>query len=281
MYQRISDEDKLRLIRAFRNLEDYQLLADQLGIKRGTARQIISRAMKKEDPEKMEGGRRGGAHHVKVDEEMRTVISSIIGENPAATLININAELKRRLPSKPHISDAYLSKVCRGMFFTLKKLECCPADRNRADVKESRKEYSSWFLEVAVCSPRVIYIDESGFNVWTQRTRGRARVGSRAVRTVSGQRGENLTLILAVSPQSGVEHFQFKVGGTSSAVFAEFFTELTSKVGTENRCIFVLDNAPCHRSLTPLSDNHVVKFLPPYSPMLTPVENAFSAWKWK
>lgn len=223
MYQRISNEDKLRLIRAFRNLEDYQLLADQLGIKRGTARQIICRAMKNEDPEKIDERRRGGAHHVKVDEEMRAVISSIIGENPAATLVNINAEMRRRLPSKPQISDTHMSKVCHGMFFTLKKLECCPADRNRDDVKERRKDYSSWFLEVAVCSPRIVYIDESGFNVWTQRTRGRARVGSRAVRTVSGQRGENLTLILAVSPQEGVEHAHFKVGGTTASDFIDFF----------------------------------------------------------
>ena len=272
-YRRISDEDKLRLIRAFRNLEDYQLLADQLGIKRGTARQIIARAMRREDPENFDGRRRGGAHHIKVDDEMREAISTIIGENPAATLININAELRRRLPAKPHISDTYMSKVCRGLFFTLKKLEVCPADRNREDVKEQRRHYATWFLEVAVFSPRVIYIDESGYNVWTQRTRGRAHVGSRAVRTINGQRGENLTLILAVSPQFGVEHYKFRTGGTTSDAFKDFFAELTAIVGVENRCVFILDNAPCHRAVTSMCDNHVVKFLPPYSPMLTPKDN--------
>jgi transposase len=190
--------------------------------------------------------------------------------------------LRGRLPAKPHISDTYISKICRGMFYTLKKLEACPADRNRDDVKQQRKDYARWFLEIAILSPRIIYmyIDESGFNVWTQRAYGRAPVGSRAVRTVSGQRGENLTLILAVSPQRGVEHFKFRTGGTNSEAMKEFFSELTGMVGLENRCIFILDNAPCHRALTTLSDNHVIKFLPPYSRMLTPVEHAFSAWKW-
>lgn len=278
--QRIKSEDKIRLVRAYRNLNDYQLLADQLGIKRGTARKIVSDAMKRDDPEDFPEKNRGGAHNVKVDGDMREKISEIIGANAAATLQTINDELRRLLPDKPHISTKHLSKVCRGMFFTLKKLECAPADRNRSDVKDARKEYARWFLEYGLLVPRIVYVDESGFNIWTQRTRGRARIGERAVRTVSGQRGENLTLILAISAQHGVEHYSFHVGGTSASVFGDFFRTLTATIGTENRCIFVLDNAPCHRSVSSLSEHHEVKYLPAYSPMLTPVENAFSAWKW-
>ena len=278
MYSKISREDKIRLVRAFRNLEDYQLLAEQLGIKPSTARKIVSRAMRMEDPETIGDSTRGEAHNVKVDLEMQEIISEIIGENPAATLVMIN---RRRLPLKPIISNSCLSRACHGMFFTIKKLEASPSDRNRPDVKMERKEYARWFLQDANRSPRVVYIDESGYNVWTQRTRGRARIGDRAIRTVNGQRGENLTLILAISPQNGIEHFEFRVGGTSSVVFQEFFTELSRKIGHGNPCIFILDNAPCHRAVNLASDNHFLRFLPPYSPMLTPVEHAFSAWKWQ
>lgn len=280
MYQRISKADKIRLVRAFRNNEDYQLLADQLGIKRPTARKIVSRAMRLENPEAVGDTQRGGAHNVKVDDEMRNVISDIIGENSASTLSTINNELRRRLPLKPTISISHLSQVCHGMFFTVKKLDACPAARNRQDVKDNRKEYARWFLEIANRSPRVVYIDESGFNIWTQRSRGRARIGERAIRTINSQRGENLTLILAVSPQHGIEHSQFHSGGTTSSVFQDFFAELSERIGHENECIFVLDNAPCHRGTIALSPDHSIKFLPPYSPMLTPVEHAFSAWKW-
>lgn len=278
--QRISVEDKLRLVRAHRNLEDYQLLADQLGINRSTARSIVSTAMRQDDPELIVNKPRGGPRRIKVDDEMREVVEEILGGNPAITLRDLNAEVRRRLPHKPHITEAHLGRVCRGMFFTLKKLEAAPIDRNREDVKEERLSYATWFLEVANSSPRIVYIDESGFNVWTQRTRGRARIGQRAVRTVHGQRGENLTLILAVSPQNGVEKHSFHVGGTTAAKFREFFASLEDAVGQQTHCIFVLDNAPCHRAIEPTSANHVVRFLPAYSPMLTPVENAFSAWKW-
>ena len=175
----ISAEDKLRLIRAYRALEDYQMLADQLGINRSTARTLVATAMREEDPEALVYRPRGGARTTKVDDGMRSAVEDILGGNPAITLRDLNNELRRRLPNKPYISEGHLSRVCHGLLFTLKKLEAAPADRNRADVKEERHAYATWFLEVANRAPRVVYIDESGFNVWTQGTRGRARVGDR------------------------------------------------------------------------------------------------------
>lgn len=58
-------------------------------------------------------------------------------------LRDMNAELRRCL------CDTHLGRVCEAMFFTVKKLEPVPVDRNRLDAKEQRKEYATWFLEVA------------------------------------------------------------------------------------------------------------------------------------
>ena len=101
---------------------------------------------------------------------------------------------------------------------------------------------------MAQFAPRVIYIDESGFNIWTQRTRGRARVGERAVRVVNGQRGESMTLILAILVTNGIEKSQFYGGGTTKERFVTFLHDLEETVG-DSPCIFVLDNAPCHRGV--------------------------------
>ena len=57
----VSVEDKLRLVRlvrAYRALDGYQLLADQLGINRSTARSIVSPAMQQLDPEAIEDAAR-------------------------------------------------------------------------------------------------------------------------------------------------------------------------------------------------------------------------------
>ena len=96
--------------------------------------------MKRDDPENFPETNRGGAHNIKVDADMWEKISEIIGANAAATLQTINDEHRRLMPEKPYISTKHLSKVCHGMLYTLKKLECAPADRNRSDVKDSRKE---------------------------------------------------------------------------------------------------------------------------------------------
>ena len=90
-----------------------------------------------------------------------------------------------------------------------------------------------------------------------------------------------MSIILAISPQRGVELHKFVVGGTNSAIFQSFFDELGEKIGSDVDCVFILDNAPCHRSVRLNHPNHhQLRFLPPYSPMLTPIELAFSAWKW-
>ena len=48
-----------------------------------------------------------------------------------------------------------------------------------------------------------VFIDECGYNIWTARNQGRARIGDRAYRQVSGQRERNVTVALAISPTNG------------------------------------------------------------------------------
>ena len=59
---RVIVEDKLRLVRTYRALDGYQLLADQLGINHSTARSIVSPAMQQLDPEAIEDTARKQEH---------------------------------------------------------------------------------------------------------------------------------------------------------------------------------------------------------------------------
>ena len=79
-----------------------QSLAASLGIKLTTARKIVFDAMKQQDLRNMIdimviSRPRGGVQNVKVDEELREAISSIIGRSSAVTLRTINSQL-RKLP---------------------------------------------------------------------------------------------------------------------------------------------------------------------------------------
>lgn len=125
----------------------------------------------------------------------------------------------------------------------------------------------------------MVFIDESGYNLWLKRSYGRAREGHRAVRQVCGQRGQNLTFKLAISPQHGVITSSFHFGGTTKEIFAAFLNSVSSSIDEAEPTFLVMDNAPCHHDASTGNDLHQVKFLPPCSPFLNPIEAAFSSWK--
>lgn len=87
--QRISVDDKLRLIKTLCSLQDYLLLADQLN--KTVKRSIVSNATKNEDPKQIVEKTRGDRSHV---DEMREAIADIIEENSAATLKTIYKHLR-------------------------------------------------------------------------------------------------------------------------------------------------------------------------------------------
>ena len=47
----------------------------------------------------------------------------------------------------------------------------------------------------------------------------------------------------------------------------------------DERATIIMDNAPCHRDLQAASPRHPIKFFPPHSPFLNPIENCFYVLK--
>ena len=205
----------------------------------------------------------------------------IVESHPEYTLQQLKAELQIRLPNKPRVSIQTISMSLRNQLIVLKKLETVAADRNRHDVKVARAGHAEWYLRTTNSNhpPAMVFVDESGFNFWTSRTRGRARRGECAVRVVCGQRGNNFTLILGVST-ARIVHFEFFRGGTNADRFNAWLEAASAAAGRE-RTIFIMDNAPCHRRAAHanLQPGHEIQMLPPYSPFLNIAENAFSSWK--
>lgn len=277
---RIAAIDKERLLNAYERGDDYFALADSLGIKRRSAYAIVRRA-------EGLGGivelPRGGRRHVKVDEDMRRELEIIVNENPAFTLAQINTALRQQLPQKPQISRTVLADTLEGTLLVMKKLEDCPAERNTLMTKHLRKEYAEWILQNGV-RRELIFIDETGVNLYTKRTRGRAPVGQRAVRTINGRRGPNFTMLLAVSNQRGLLHHSYFQGGMTGPRFVREIVAISAVAGNDRPLSFIMDNASSHNLVfrTPdlhLPPNQEMRRLPPYSPMLSLVENAISAFK--
>lgn len=137
--------------------------------------------------------------------------------------------------------------------------------------------FSEWMLRTGLNTRRV-YIDETGFNLYTRRTYGRAPVGQRANRIVGAQRGRNVTFLVAITPDVGVMHYECFARGVNYDDVASFMRTLSVILEDEPATV-LMDNAPSHRHLQDPSGIHKVKFLPAYSPFLNPIENCFSIIK--
>ena len=115
---------------------------------------------------------------MRMDDEMRDCLEEIIIENCLLTLTQINHELTRRLPVKPEIYDRTVSTTLDGMLFRVKLARPLPADRNRPNMLNKRVDYATWFMNYAAVRHCVL-VDNSGYNIWTARSHGRARQGER------------------------------------------------------------------------------------------------------
>ena len=134
---------------------------------------------------------------------MRNYPNDILNENCLPTLAEINQELRHRLPRKPTIHDRTVARTLEGMLYRVKLARPLPVERNRPDVLQKRVDYANWFMRHAVVN-HSIFVDECGYNIWTARSHGRARMGERAYRQVCGQRGRNVTVALVISPANGI-----------------------------------------------------------------------------
>ena len=92
---------------------------------------------------------------------------------------------------------------------------------------------------------RRVYIDETGFNLYTRRTYGRAPVGQRVNRIVGSQRGRNVTFLVAITPDVGVLRYESFDRGVNNEDVASFIRTL-SVILDEEPAVLLMDNAPSH-----------------------------------
>ena len=69
------------------------------------------------------------------------------------------------------------------------------------------------FMSPAIINMRKSFVDEFGINEHLRRTQGRSAPGDRVYRKVGSQKGPNVTVCCAVSPDGGLLHYQVVQGG--------------------------------------------------------------------
>jgi transposase len=129
---------------------------------------------------------------------------------------------------------------------------------------------------------RLVFVDESGFNTSMTRLRARAPRGLRAYGKVPTKRGKNQTLIDSITLQGAMCESLSIEGATDSLLFETYVEQLLAPKLCEGQVV-VLDGLGAHRTerVRALIERRGADllFLPPYSPDLNPIEQAFSKIK--
>jgi len=126
-----------------------------------------------------------------------------------------------------------------------------------------------------------VFIDETGINLAMTRLYGRCEGGGRVYDERPGNKGKNITLIGAMSDEGLLATMTLQ-GGLDTASFLVFLEQILLPrlwVGA----IVTMDNLPVHHAEVAKtlieSVGAMVKFLPPYSPDLSPIELCWSKLK--
>ncbi|XP_030266443.1 uncharacterized protein LOC115577677 [Sparus aurata] len=189
------------------------------------------------------------------------------------------------------VSLSTLAHILKTNQLQMKQLYRVPFERNSERVKQLRHAYVERVLQTDAeeIPHEFIYIDEAGFNLTKSRRRGRNITGHRAIINVPGQRGGNITLCAAIT-QNGVLLRHASMGPYNTAHILTFLDQLhnilTVNQIQQMQYIVIWDKVSFHRSAQvhnwfQHNPQFSVLYLPPYSPFLNPIEQFFSAWRWK
>jgi transposase len=153
------------------------------------------------------------------------------------------------------------------------------AERDPERVQQARADYQALMQPFDL--QRFKFVDESGVNLAMTRRFGRAPRGERVIGAVPQNYGTNLTMLAALSLH-GIEAVMTIEGATDAEVFQAYVEQVlvpTLRPGD----IVVLDNLSAHKMTT---IREVIEgrgarllYLPPYSPDLAPIEQAWSKIK--
>ncbi|KAE9037953.1 hypothetical protein PR002_g6285 [Phytophthora rubi] len=258
-YKGYSDDQCHRVLSAAKDGGNWPLVAEHNGVPYPTAWGWVNKARATNIWTPVVD-RRGGARRVKIIPEHVEHMVLLLEDNCQLTLFDLVEELKVKFNVDVALQTVH--NALNALCYTLKKIHAEPSDMNTDRVKALQRKYVSDIMQVQAQCKRIIYFDETNFNLFCTRSVGWSRRGSRAVVVHPGPRGDNLSIIACVSA-SGLEHVQYRWGtNNAEAIVRELLDGLMDQGVSLFDVVVVCDNASIHASVnevTRLSDYSEVK----------------------
>ena len=183
------------------------------------------------------------------------------------------------------------------MNVTWKNVLPIPVNWNTPEVIIKRQQYVQQIVNIKVSNKPIFYCDETGFNLHTKKSKGRAVAGEPAVLTLV-PKGKRVTVIACIGP-NGFVHTRMVITGVSTLAAADeprtkgttaehfraFLIDLAPKLPQFS--YLFMDNAKIHHAEKLLPLYHMIeetykvkiRFTGPYSPFISPIEYGFNKLK--
>ncbi|KAG2947475.1 hypothetical protein PC119_g6473 [Phytophthora cactorum] len=280
--KRHTPEERRRVLDAYSSGGDWRAIARYNGFPRTTAEYLVGHGRAEDLP-------RGGARANKVTPEIKEALETWMNECCTFTLRTLQNLVVEDINVK--LSQTTISRHLIDMMYTIKQVRVEPTTCNNEMDKEKRKEFAEALIRHTVKGDLVVYFDETNYNLYTKRTRGRAKKGKRSIEKLPPSKGANLQIQCAVSSAFGGVAYRTHRGSIKMQTNADFVEGLYKVIKesdvykdeyTDKKIDVVFDNAPAHcqtESLVTKRDDLVLLRLGPYSPMCNPIENCFSSLK--
>ena len=148
--------------------------------------------------------------------------------------------------------------------------------------ERNEAQRTAWWIETQAFDPRrLVFVDESGANLSLTPRYGRAPRGQRVVGVVPRNHGPNVTLFAAMGV-AGITAAMTMTGPADGEVWPLFAHQILVPSLRPGQ-IVIWDNLGVHKNqqVRQLIEDRgcQVRFLPPYSPDFSPIEQAFGKLK--
>lgn len=276
--KREADDFRNQIWASYNNNEDWRTLYKRLNVKKATAYRWI----KNQDVILKQ---RGGARKSIITQDHRIQMELFIEENPKITLKQLNEKLQKKY--EINVSTECIRQHLDGLLYTIKDLRNEPEKANCEVNKIKRREYVQRLLEYQAENRPIVYMDETNFNLFISRKKGRSKKGTRCTYVTAGSKGSNIHVIGCIG-NMGFTYSEIRRGSFKKPDAQEFVRNCLRKAKNTyaSPVVMIIDNAPCHTSMEEVFlesefSMHKLLRLAPYSPMFNAIEYIWSTLKSK
>jgi len=223
-------------------------------------------------PKPMGGDRRSGRVEAQGD-----YLKGLIRREPDITLLEISDRLAANCGER--LSTSVLARFFDRHDMTWKSKTAHADEQRRADVLEQRLAWFDGQLDIE--PPKLVFVDETGASTNMARKRGRCRRGRRLRVGIPHGHYKTITLVAALR-LNGLAATKAYDCPINAELFEDWVEKCLVPVLSPGD-IVVMDNLKSHKGARVgeliTAAGAEVRYLPPYSPDMNPIEKAFSKLK--